>query len=64
MQIKLEFLTDCDAQHGAMYLDDRGYKIKLIGKALVVDDQDQPDLALVMATYRAYAVDLSEGDNI
>ncbi|MGL4756217.1 MAG: hypothetical protein ACRCXB_28020 [Aeromonadaceae bacterium] len=62
--IKLEFITECDAQHGAMYLDDRGYKIKLMGKALVVDSPDQADLALVMATYRALTVDLSEGDRL
>ncbi len=62
MQIKLEFLTECDAQHGAYYLQDRGYSVKLMGKALVVDNPDQSDLALVMTTYRAYTVDLSEGD--
>lgn len=62
MQIKLEFLTECDAQHGAYYLQDRGYSVKLIGKALVVDKPDQADLALVMATYRAFTVELNEGD--
>ena len=60
--IKLEFLTDCDAQHGAMYFDDRGYSVKLMGKALIVDNPDQADLALVMATYRAFTVELNEGD--
>ena len=62
MQIKLEFLTDCDAQHGAYYLQDRGYGVKLMGKALVVDKPDPADLALVMTTYRAFTVDLAEGD--
>ena len=62
MQIKLEFPTDCDAQHGAYYLQDRGYEVKLMGKALVVDRPDQADLALVMTTYRAFTVDLAEGD--
>ena len=62
MQIKLEFITECDAQHGAMYFDDRGYNVKLMGKALVVDKSDPADLALVMATYRAFTVELSEGD--
>ena len=62
MQIKLEFLTDCDAQHGAYYLQDRGYSVKLMGKALVVDKPDPADLALVMTTYRAFTVDLAEGD--
>ena len=62
MQVKLEFLTDCDAQHGAYYLQDRGYGVKLIGKALVVDRPDPADLALVMTTYMAFTVDLAEGD--
>lgn len=62
MKVKLEFLTDCDAQHGAYYLQDRGYGVKLMGKALVVDKPDQADLALVMTTYRAFTVDLAEGD--
>lgn len=62
MQVKLEFLTDCDAQHGAFYLQDRGYSVKLMGKALVVDKPDPADLALVMTTYRAFTVELAEGD--
>ena len=62
MQVKLEFLTDCDAQHGAYYLQDRGYGVKLMGKALAVDKPDPADLALVMTTYRAFTVDLAEGD--
>lgn len=62
MQIKLEFPTECDAQHGAYYLQDRGYSVRLFGKALVVDKPDAADLALVMTTYRAFTVDLNEGD--
>ena len=62
MQVKLEFPTDCDAQHGAYYLQDRGYGVKLMGKALAVDKPDPADLALVMTTYRAFTVDLAEGD--
>lgn len=62
MQVKLEFITECDAQHGAMYFDDRGYRVKLMGKSLVVDKPDQADLALVMATYMAFTVELNEGD--
>ena len=62
MQVKLEFLTDCDAQHGAYYLQDRGYSVKLMGKAMVVDKPDQADLALVMAAYMAFTVELNEGD--
>lgn len=60
--IKLEFLTECDAQHGAHYLQDRGYDVRLMGKAMVVDKPDPADLALVMTTYRAFTVDLAEGD--
>ena len=60
--IKLEFLTECDAQHGAYYLQDRGHGVRLMGKALVVDKPDPADLALVMTTYRAFTVDLAEGD--
>ena len=62
MQIKLEFPTTCDAQHGAYYLQDRCYSVKLMGKALVVDKPDPADLALVMATYRAFTVELNEFD--
>lgn len=62
MQVKLEFITECDAQHGAMYFDDRVYRVKLMGKALVVDKPDQADLSLVMATYRAFTVEMNEGD--
>ena len=64
MQVKLEFITECDAQHGAMYFDDRGYSVKLMGKALVVDKPDQADLALVMTTYRAFTVETNDGDII
>ena len=62
MQVKLEFLTECDAQHGAYYLQDRGYGVRLMGKALAVDKPDVADLALVMTTYRAFTVELAEGD--
>lgn len=62
MQVKLEFPTDFDAQHGAYYLQDRGYSVKLMGKAVVVDKPDPADLALVMATYRSFTVELNEGD--
>lgn len=60
--VKLEFITEDDAAQGAMYFDDRGYTVKLMGKAVVVDGPDSAGLALVMATYRAYTVDLNEGD--
>lgn len=64
MQVKLEFITDCDAQHGAYYLQDRGYSVKLMGKALVVGKPDAADLALVMTTYRAFTVETNDGDII
>lgn len=60
--IKLEFPTDCDAQLGAYYLQECGYRVKLMGKALVVDRPKSADLALVMTTYQAFTVDLVEGD--
>lgn len=62
MQVKLEFLTECDTRHGAYYLQDRGYSVKLMGKALAVDKPDPADLALVMTTYRAFTVELNNGD--
>lgn len=62
MQVKLEFITECDARHGAMYFDDRGYSVRLMGKALVVDKPAKTDLALVMTTYKAFTVELNEGD--
>lgn len=58
MSVKLEFQTEDDARQAAYYLDDRGYDVRLMGKALVIDRPDQADLALVMATYRAFTVDL------
>jgi len=61
VQVKLEFITECDAQHGAYYLQDRGYSVKLMGKALLVEQPDQADLALVMATYMAFTVELNDG---
>lgn len=64
MQVKLEFLTNCDAQHGAYYLQDRGYSFKLMGKALAVDKPDPADLALVMTTYRAFTVEMNDGDRM
>ena len=54
MQIKLEFPTDCDAQHGAYYLQDRGYSVKLMGSALMVSDIDSADLAIAQRTYTAW----------
>lgn len=58
MKLKLEFVDEDDARQAAYYLDDRGYDVKLMGKAVVIDGPDQADLALVMATYRAFTIDL------
>jgi hypothetical protein len=33
-----------------------------MGKALVVDKPDQADPALVMTAYRAYTIDIADGD--
>ena len=60
--IKLEFPTQEDAQHGAYYLQDRGYSVRLMGKALLADKPDAEDLALVMTTYQAFTVELNDGD--
>ena len=54
MKFKLRFRSEQEAAECALYLDDRGYCVKLMGKALVADKPDQADLALVMATYRAW----------
>ena len=62
MKFKLRFMGEQEAAECALYLDDRGYRVRLMGKALVVDKPDQADLALVMTTYRAFTVDLAEGD--
>lgn len=62
MKVKLEFTCEDDARQAAYYLDDRGYDVRLLGKALIIDGPDQADLALVMTTYRAYTVDLRPGD--
>lgn len=62
MLIKLEFITEDDAQHGAYYFSDRGYEVRLMGKAVVVEDPDNSDLAVVMTTYMAYTTDIANGD--
>ena len=62
MQIKLEFMTECDAESAAGYFDERGVDVKLMGKALIAINPDSADLALVMASYQAYTVDIADGD--
>lgn len=53
MLVKLEFITEDDAQCGAYYFSDRGYEVRMMGKAVVVEDPDNSDLAVVMTTYMA-----------
>lgn len=61
--IKLEFPTQEDAKHGAYYLQDRGYCVKLMGSALMVSDIDSADLAIAQQTYAAWIdEDVSEFD--
>lgn len=62
MKVKLEFMTECDAASAADYFDERGVDVKLMGKALIAINPDGADLALVMASYRAYTVDIAYGD--
>ena len=62
MKHKLQFRSEQEAAECALYLDDRGYRVKLMGSALMVSDIDSADLALVMATYRAFTVELNEVD--
>ena len=64
MKYKLQFRSEQEAAECALYLDDRGYCVKLMGKALVVDKPDAADLALVMTTYRAFTVETNDGDII
>lgn len=53
MKFKLRFRGEQEAAECAMYLDDRGYCVKLMGSALMVSDIDQADLAIARRTYMA-----------
>lgn len=64
MKFKLQFRSEQEAAECALYLDDRGYSVKLMGKALMADKPDPADLSLVMTTYRAFTVDLADGDTL
>ena len=54
MKFKLQFRGEQEAAECALYLDDRGYCVKLIGSALMVSDIDPADLAIAQRTYTAW----------
>ena len=53
MKFKLQFRGEQEAAECAMYLDDRGYCVKLMEAALMVSDIDLADLAIAQQTYTA-----------
>lgn len=54
MKFKLQFRGEQEAAECALYLDDRGYCVKLIGSALMVSDIDSAELAIAQRTYTAW----------
>ena len=54
MKFKLQFMGEQEAAECALYLDDRGYCVKLMGSALMVSDIDSADLAIAQQTYTAW----------
>lgn len=54
MKFKLRFRSEQEAAECALYLDDRGYCVKLMGSALMVSDIDSADLAIAQRTYTAW----------
>ena len=54
MKFKLRFRSEREAAECALYLDDRGYRVKLMGSALMVSDIDSADLAIAQRTYTAW----------
>lgn len=62
--VKLKFPTPCDAQHGAYYLQDRGYSVTLVDNFLTAERLDMADLILVVTTYRARIAETTGGDEI
>lgn len=54
MKFKLQFRGEQEAAECALYLDDRGYCVKLMGSALMVSDIDSADLAIAQQTYTAW----------
>ena len=57
MKFKLQFRGEQKAAECALYLDDRGYCVKLMGSALMVSDIDSADLAIAQRTYTAWIDD-------
>ena len=54
MKHKLQFRSEQEAAECALYLDDRGYCVKLMGSSLMVSDIDSADLAIAQRTYTAW----------
>ena len=54
MKFKLQLRSEQEAAECALYLDDRGYCVKLMGYALMVSDIDSADLAISQRTYTAW----------
>ena len=54
MKFKLRFRSEQEAAECALYLDDRGCCVKLMGSALMVSDIDSADLAIAQRTYTAW----------
>lgn len=54
MKFKLQFRGEQEAAECALYLDDRGYCVKLMCAALMVSDIDSADLAIAQQTYTAW----------
>ena len=54
MKLKLQFRSEQEAAECALYLDDRGYCVKLMGSSLMVSDIYSADLAIAQRTYTAW----------
>ena len=57
MKFKLQFRGEQEAAECALYLDARGYCVRLMGSALMVSDIDSADLAIAQRTYTAWIDD-------
>lgn len=54
MKFKLQFRGEQEAAECALYLDDRGYCVKMMGSAMMVSDIDSEGLAIAQQTYTAW----------
>lgn len=54
MKFKLRFRSEQEAAECALYLDDRGYCVKLMGSALVVGQIDANDIAIAQVAFMAW----------